>query len=61
MVEEKDEFATGGVEPGGILRMKFIDPRGLFSERGKSPAAEIAEGGNGCWGWEFAREELALM
>ena len=59
-MEEDEELANGGVDPAGILRMKFIDARGLFSERGKRPAAESAEGGNGCCAWVFGRDEVAF-
>jgi hypothetical protein len=58
-VEVKDEVA-GGVEPGGIFRIKFMGALGFASEREKSPEADVAEGGNGCCAWVFMREELAF-
>lgn len=36
-----DEF-TGGVEPGGIFRMKFMGAFGLESDLEKSPGDEAA-------------------
>jgi hypothetical protein len=38
----------GEAESGWILRIKFIGALGLASARVKSPAVDVADGGNGC-------------
>lgn len=46
-------------EPGGILRMKFMGALGFASARENKPAADVAEGGNGCCGYTFVRTVVA--